>query len=187
MTAEGKSLSVPKDTIEERKRGPSAMPADVAAKLSKTELRDLIEFLASLKTRAAGPRLRESEKRGQARPAPLRAAQSFFLSARPSPCRASCQPLSPYRSSRPASRRRLWSWPFLCHVLRHIISGALDRRGIGPLVGDRARLRQILRNQRGKGPTRPAIPKQDRRIDIVSRPETEKAESVQSARGPAVS
>jgi hypothetical protein len=26
------------------------MPADVAAKLSKTELRDLIEFLANLKT-----------------------------------------------------------------------------------------------------------------------------------------
>ncbi len=50
LTAEGKSLSVPKDSIEERKRGPSAMPADVAAKLSKTELRDLIEFLANLKT-----------------------------------------------------------------------------------------------------------------------------------------
>lgn len=47
MTAEGKSLAVPKDSIEDRKRGPSAMPADVAAKLSKTELRDLIEFLAS--------------------------------------------------------------------------------------------------------------------------------------------
>jgi quinoprotein glucose dehydrogenase len=50
MTAEGKSITVPKDSIEERKRGPSAMPADVAAKLSKTELRDLIEYLASLKT-----------------------------------------------------------------------------------------------------------------------------------------
>ena len=50
MTAEGKSLAVPKDSIEERKRGPSAMPADVAAKLSKKELRDLIEYLASLKS-----------------------------------------------------------------------------------------------------------------------------------------
>ena len=30
MTAEGKPLAVPKDTIEERKRGPSAMPADLA-------------------------------------------------------------------------------------------------------------------------------------------------------------
>ena len=49
ITAEGKPLAVPKDSIEERKRGPSAMPADLAQKLSKTELRDLIEFLASLK------------------------------------------------------------------------------------------------------------------------------------------
>ena len=50
ITAEGKPLVVPKDSIEERKRGPSAMPADLVQKLSKTELRDLIEFLASLKT-----------------------------------------------------------------------------------------------------------------------------------------
>ena len=50
MTAEGKQIAVRKDLVEERKRGPSAMPADVAAKLSKTELRDLIEYLASLKT-----------------------------------------------------------------------------------------------------------------------------------------
>ncbi len=50
MTAEGKSLAVPKDSIEDRKRGPSAMPADVAAKLNRKELRDLIEYLASLKS-----------------------------------------------------------------------------------------------------------------------------------------
>jgi quinoprotein glucose dehydrogenase len=50
ITAEGHPLTVPKDTIAERKRGPSAMPADAAQKLSKAELRDLIEFLASLKT-----------------------------------------------------------------------------------------------------------------------------------------
>ena len=49
MTAEGKSIAIAKDTIEERKRGPSAMPADVAAKLTRRELRDLIEFLASQK------------------------------------------------------------------------------------------------------------------------------------------
>ena len=55
ITAEGKPLAVPKDTIEERKRGPSAMPGDLAGKLSKTELRDLIEFLASLKVRAKTP------------------------------------------------------------------------------------------------------------------------------------
>ncbi len=49
VTALGKPLAVPKVTIEERKRGPSAMPGDLAGKLSKTELRDLIEFLVSLK------------------------------------------------------------------------------------------------------------------------------------------
>ncbi|HEY1784493.1 MAG TPA: glucose dehydrogenase, partial [Pirellulales bacterium] len=51
ITVEGKPLNVPKHTIEDRKRGPSAMPGDLAQKLSKTELRDLIEFLASLKGR----------------------------------------------------------------------------------------------------------------------------------------
>jgi quinoprotein glucose dehydrogenase len=50
VTAEGQPLTVPKDTIEDRRRGVSAMPADLVQKLSKTELRDLIEFLASLKT-----------------------------------------------------------------------------------------------------------------------------------------
>ena len=38
-----------KELIEERNRGPSAMPNDLARKLSRTELRDLIEFLANLK------------------------------------------------------------------------------------------------------------------------------------------
>src|SRR5262249_2399183 len=50
MTAEGKPVDVAKDTIEERKRGPSAMPADLAPKLSKSELRDLVEFLSTLRT-----------------------------------------------------------------------------------------------------------------------------------------
>ncbi len=49
MTAEGKRLDIAKDQIEDRKRGPSAMPTDLAPKLTKAELRDLIEFLASLK------------------------------------------------------------------------------------------------------------------------------------------
>ncbi len=55
MTAEGKPVTVPKDAIEERKRGPSAMPADLAPKLTKAELRDLVEFLASLKTQPRRP------------------------------------------------------------------------------------------------------------------------------------
>ena len=50
MTAEGKPVDVPKDTIEDRKRGPSAMPADLVQKLSKPELRDLVEFLSTLRT-----------------------------------------------------------------------------------------------------------------------------------------
>ncbi|MHB1559053.1 MAG: glucose dehydrogenase, partial [Isosphaeraceae bacterium] len=50
MTAEGKAVDVPKATIDGRKRGPSAMPTDLAPKLSRTELRDLVEFLSTLKT-----------------------------------------------------------------------------------------------------------------------------------------
>ncbi|HWE37730.1 MAG TPA: PVC-type heme-binding CxxCH protein [Isosphaeraceae bacterium] len=49
ITAEGKVIDVPKSTIEERKRGQSAMPADLAKHLSKAELRDLVEYLANLK------------------------------------------------------------------------------------------------------------------------------------------
>jgi quinoprotein glucose dehydrogenase len=51
MTAEGQPLTILKQEIEERKRGPSAMPADIVSKLSKTELRDLIEYLATLKAK----------------------------------------------------------------------------------------------------------------------------------------
>jgi quinoprotein glucose dehydrogenase len=49
MTAEGRLIAVPKDQIDERQRGPSAMPADLAQKMSRAELRDLVEFLANLK------------------------------------------------------------------------------------------------------------------------------------------
>jgi quinoprotein glucose dehydrogenase len=49
MTAEGKSLVIRKDQIEERTTGKSAMPEDISKHLSKRELRDLVAFLASLK------------------------------------------------------------------------------------------------------------------------------------------
>jgi quinoprotein glucose dehydrogenase len=49
MTPEGKLLVVSKDEIEERQTGKSAMPEDVIKHLSRTELRDLVEFLAGLK------------------------------------------------------------------------------------------------------------------------------------------
>jgi quinoprotein glucose dehydrogenase len=49
MTAEGKSIVVAKDQIDERRGGKSAMPEDLIKYLSKSELRDLVEFLAGLK------------------------------------------------------------------------------------------------------------------------------------------
>jgi quinoprotein glucose dehydrogenase len=49
MTAEAKLVEVPKSRVEERKRGDSAMPADLHKKLSNAEVRDLVEFLANLK------------------------------------------------------------------------------------------------------------------------------------------
>jgi quinoprotein glucose dehydrogenase len=49
MTAEGKLETVPKASIEARKAGKSSMPEDLTKYLSKAELRDLIEFLASLR------------------------------------------------------------------------------------------------------------------------------------------
>jgi quinoprotein glucose dehydrogenase len=49
MTAEGKLVVVPRKQIDDRQTGKSAMPEDVIKYLSKSELRDLVEFLASLK------------------------------------------------------------------------------------------------------------------------------------------
>jgi quinoprotein glucose dehydrogenase len=49
MTAEGKLVTVPRAQIEERQTGKSAMPQDTIKLLTKSELRDLVEFLAGLK------------------------------------------------------------------------------------------------------------------------------------------
>ncbi|MCA9178104.1 MAG: c-type cytochrome [Planctomycetales bacterium] len=49
MTAEGKLLSISKDTIDARKPGLSAMPEDLHKRLSPFELRDLVEYLSTLK------------------------------------------------------------------------------------------------------------------------------------------
>ncbi|WP_165221735.1 DUF7133 domain-containing protein [Aquisphaera insulae] len=51
ITPEGQALTVAKDDVEDRKRGPSPMPGDVITKLSKQELRDLVEFLSGLKAK----------------------------------------------------------------------------------------------------------------------------------------
>ncbi|WP_165248823.1 PVC-type heme-binding CxxCH protein [Paludisphaera soli] len=47
LTAEGALVVVPKDEIEEKARGGSAMPEDLIKSLDKREIRDLVEFLAT--------------------------------------------------------------------------------------------------------------------------------------------
>lgn len=44
-----RAMTIPKDQIKSRESGPSSMPEGLVLALSKRELRDLIEFLASLK------------------------------------------------------------------------------------------------------------------------------------------
>jgi len=56
MTAEGHLIAVPKDQIDERRRGLSAMPADLVDKMSRSELRDLVEFLANLREEHGSPK-----------------------------------------------------------------------------------------------------------------------------------
>ncbi|MBX9582047.1 MAG: HEAT repeat domain-containing protein [Gemmataceae bacterium] len=49
MTPENKELVIPADEVEGRRTGPSAMPDDLHTKLSRRELRDVVEFLVALK------------------------------------------------------------------------------------------------------------------------------------------
>jgi quinoprotein glucose dehydrogenase len=49
MTPEGKLAIISQDEIDERSRGQSAMPDKLIGALSKSELRDLVEFLTGLK------------------------------------------------------------------------------------------------------------------------------------------
>jgi quinoprotein glucose dehydrogenase len=49
MTVDGRSHRIPASSIEDRSEGVSAMPADLASKLTRRELRDLVEWLASLR------------------------------------------------------------------------------------------------------------------------------------------
>jgi quinoprotein glucose dehydrogenase len=46
MNADGQMFAVPKADIDERSRGRSAMPDDLIKKMTRSELRDLVEFLA---------------------------------------------------------------------------------------------------------------------------------------------
>ncbi|MFO0798864.1 MAG: PVC-type heme-binding CxxCH protein [Gemmataceae bacterium] len=57
VTPENRELVVPTGDIEARRTGPSAMPDDLHPKLTRRELRDLVEFLSSLReTAPAGGR-----------------------------------------------------------------------------------------------------------------------------------
>jgi quinoprotein glucose dehydrogenase len=49
ITAEGKSVTVLKAEIDDRRATKSAMPDDLAPKLTKREVRDVVEFLSGLK------------------------------------------------------------------------------------------------------------------------------------------
>jgi quinoprotein glucose dehydrogenase len=49
VTPEGQSMTIPRDTIEDRATGKSAMPEDIVKKLTKHEIRDLVEYLSTLK------------------------------------------------------------------------------------------------------------------------------------------
>ncbi|MFM8273707.1 MAG: PVC-type heme-binding CxxCH protein [Gemmata sp.] len=49
VTAEAKELTIPVEDIAARRTGPSAMPDDLHKKLTRRELRDLVEFLSGLK------------------------------------------------------------------------------------------------------------------------------------------
>jgi quinoprotein glucose dehydrogenase len=46
---DGGIVEVPLETIEDRASGPSSMPADLAGKLTRRELRDLVAWLSSLR------------------------------------------------------------------------------------------------------------------------------------------
>jgi quinoprotein glucose dehydrogenase len=49
LTADNKEVVIPVEDVASRRTGPSAMPADLHQKLTRRELRDVVEFLASLK------------------------------------------------------------------------------------------------------------------------------------------
>jgi quinoprotein glucose dehydrogenase len=48
VTPDNQELTIRKADVESRRKGPSAMPADLHTKLSRRQLRDLVAFLASL-------------------------------------------------------------------------------------------------------------------------------------------
>ena len=53
MDSQGALVEIPKDSIDERKKGLSSMPVDLLKYLNKRELRDLVAYLATLDGTAA--------------------------------------------------------------------------------------------------------------------------------------
>ena len=49
ITPENVEITIPVKDVDVRRTGPSAMPADLHQKMTRRELRDVVEFLASLK------------------------------------------------------------------------------------------------------------------------------------------
>jgi quinoprotein glucose dehydrogenase len=49
VTAEGALIHVDKDSIDERSEGTSAMPQDLVKHLTARDVRDLVEWLSTLK------------------------------------------------------------------------------------------------------------------------------------------
>jgi quinoprotein glucose dehydrogenase len=66
---DGKTFTVPKSDIARRDSAPSGMPEIYATILTKSELRDVVEFLASLKA-TNGPRLDSGTPRALREAAP---------------------------------------------------------------------------------------------------------------------
>lgn len=50
MTPKGAVITIAKDDIDDRAKGLSGMPADIAKNLTRREIRDLVEYLSTLKT-----------------------------------------------------------------------------------------------------------------------------------------
>ena len=66
--SDGKVVVVPKSDIASRATGPSPMPEIFGAILTKAEIRDLVEFVSSLKTK---PAPKDHSKPRALRPAPV--------------------------------------------------------------------------------------------------------------------
>jgi quinoprotein glucose dehydrogenase len=52
MTPTGALVSVSKDDIDERANGQSGMPQDLVKNLTRSEIRDLVEYLTTLQSEA---------------------------------------------------------------------------------------------------------------------------------------